>query len=114
MKVYRNHRNNLIMLTKNLAPYQGIIKIPVRFVFDFLTLLKMVVDGEWKTAPAISKAHINYLINLPTWLKKRKEIRGKVVSYKTFGIYPKSMVWAFFVKGIKHFSALQWNPNQNK
>ncbi len=109
-KVYRNHRNNLIMMLKNLPPYESLWKIPLRFVMDFITLLKMMVDGNWNTIPAVSKAHRAFLWQLPKWLKKRREVNQLKHNPNLRGMYPKSMVWAFFVKKLTKFSQLGWKP----
>lgn len=109
-KVFRNHRNNLIMMLKNLPPYESLWKIPLRFCMDFLTLLKMAADGNWKTVPAVSKAHIQFLWYLPKWLKKRSAVNKLKNNPNLRGMYPRSMVWAFFAKKIDKFSDLGWKP----
>lgn len=109
-KVFRNHRNNLIMLLKNLPPYEGLWKIPLRFIMDFLTILKMIMDGNFKTIPAISRAHIQFLIYFPKWYSKRIEAKKLWKNPNLRGVYPKSMVWNFFAKGLKKFSDFNWNP----
>ncbi|MBD80501.1 MAG: hypothetical protein CL840_16410 [Crocinitomicaceae bacterium] len=109
-KVFRNHRNNLIMMLKNLPPNQGIWKIPLRFIMDFITILKMIVDGNLRTVPAVSRAHIQFLLHLPKWLNKRKQAKKLWKDQNLRGVYPRSMVWQFFVKGKKKFSDLNWNP----
>ena len=109
-KVYRNHRNNLIMMLKNLPPMQGAWKIPLRFFMDFITMLKMILDGNIKTVPAVSRAHFQFLIHLPKWLAKRSEAKKMWKDQNLRAVYPKSMVWQFFVKGKKKFNDLDWNP----
>ncbi|MGB0404117.1 MAG: glycosyltransferase family 2 protein [Salibacteraceae bacterium] len=109
-KVFRNHRNNLIMMLKNLPPYEGLWKIPLRFVMDFLTIIKMVADGNINTVPAISRAHIQFIIYFPKWYSKRIQAKKLWNNPNLRGVYPKSMVWQFFVKGLKKFSDFNWNP----
>lgn len=109
-KVFRNHRNNLIMLLKNLPPYEAAWKIPVRFWMDLLTIFKMAMDGNFKTIPAVSRAHIQFLLHLPKWLGKRKEAKKLWNNQNLRGMYPKSMVIQFFAKGKKKFGDLNWNP----
>lgn len=106
MKVYRNHRNNLIMLLKNLPPYQGLWKIPLRFFLDFLTLIKMAIDGNFSTIPAVSKAHRQFLWHLPKWLHKRREVRRSATLNNRNCIYPRAMVIDFFIRGKRKFSVL--------
>jgi len=110
MKVFRNHRNNLIMMLKNLPPYEGLWKIPLRFCMDLLTLLKMAADGNWNTVPAISKAHFQFVWYFPKWYSKRIEVNKLKNNPNLRGIFPKSMVWQFFAKKNKLFSQLNWKP----
>ena len=107
-KVFRNHRNNLIMLLKNLPPYRSLWLISLRFVLDFVALLKMYADGQFKASTGINKAHFQFLIHLPKWLKKRREVRKLVKNPNTFGIYPKSLIVAYFLRGKRKFSELNW------
>jgi GT2 family glycosyltransferase len=109
-KVFRNHRNNLIMLLKNLPPYEALWKIPVRFWMDFFTIVKMALDGNFKTIPAVSRAHIQFLLYFPKWYKKRLVAKKLWHNPNLRGMYPKSMVVAFFARGMKKFSDLGWNP----
>ncbi|MCB0481697.1 MAG: glycosyltransferase family 2 protein [Flavobacteriales bacterium] len=109
-KVYRNHRNNLIMLLKNLPPYEGLWKIPLRFVMDFLTMIKMALDGNWKTIWAVSKAHQDFVFRFGKWHAKRIEAKKLWANRNHTGIYPHSMVWQYFVKKAKKFSDFNWTP----
>ena len=109
-KVFRNHRNNLIMLLKNLPPYEGIWKIPLRFFMDLLTIFKMFADGNFNTIPSISRAHIQFLFYFPKWYAKRNAAKKLWNNPNLRGVYPKSMVWQFFVKGKEKFSDFNWKP----
>lgn len=70
----------------------------------------MAADGNWKTVPAVSKAHIQFLWYLPKWLKKRSAVNKLKNNPNLRGMYPRSMVWAFFAKKIDKFSDLGWKP----
>lgn len=109
-KVFRNHRNNLIMLLKNLAFSEVLWKIPMRFILDALTFYKMVFDGELKPALGIVKAHWQFIIYFPKWWKKRLVTNKLIQERSKYGIYPKSIVWQFFIKKKQSFDALQWKP----
>ena len=109
-KVFRNHRNNLIMLLKNLPPYQGLWKIPLRFIMDLLTMFKMALDGNFNTIWAVSKAHWQFLLLFPKWYSKRTEAKKLWNNPNHFGVYPNSMVWQYFVKKIKKYSDFHWTP----
>jgi hypothetical protein len=98
------------MLLKNLPPYEGLWKIPVRFWMDFFTIVKMAMDGNFKTIPAVSRAHIQFLLFFPKWYRKRQEAKKLWHNPNLRGMYPKSMVVQFFAKGARKFSDLKWNP----
>lgn len=107
-KVFRNHRNNLIMLLKNLPPYRSLFIIPMRFILDFLALLKMYADGQFKASTGINKAHVQFLFKLPLWLKKRKHVQTLRKVSALHGMYPKSILVQFFIKGKRRFEQLKW------
>lgn len=111
-KVFRNHRNNLLMLTKNLPFGQLIWKIPVRIALDALTFYKMVFDGEWKPATGIFKAHWEYFIYLPKWFAKRREVQKLFVKNQDrYGIFSNSIIKKVMLNGIKKFSDLAIKTN---
>lgn len=107
-KVFRNHRNNLIMLLKNLPPYQALWKIPLRYLLDLAALFKMYAAGEFKASVGINQAHWQFVRHLGKWLKKRKAVRKLVQNPNHFGIYPKAVIVDYFLKGKKKFSDLKW------
>lgn len=107
-KVYQNHRNNLVMLLKNLPFEQLIWKIPLRMCMDVLTLLKMYLDGEFKASTGINRAHYHFLLYFRRWWKSRGDAQKLKTNPNLRGIYPKSLVWKFFVQKKTHFSDLPW------
>ena len=114
LKTYRNHRNNLIMLVKNLPSDELLPKIFIRLVLDSLAFVNMIKRGQIKASFSIISAHWNFLIHLPKWLKKRKELKSWVVRYSKSGIYPNSIVLDYFLNGKKKYSDLQWTPKKMK
>ncbi|WP_158799472.1 glycosyltransferase family 2 protein [Pedobacter sp. L105] len=104
-KVFLNFRNNLIIMQKNLPAGEAAWKIAMRMTIDFIALLQFVLKGKFKFARAVNKAHYQFV-------KSRKRTaakRGKTqIPYaKLTGVYPSSVVWAYFIKGIKNFSQLK-------
>jgi len=102
-KTYLNFRNNLSMLVKNLDADRCFYVIFMRFWLDLISLLKFASAGKFKHAMAISKAHRSFFSDL----RKNRGKRGK--SDRPFndkGLYKKSIVWQYFVRGKKHFSEL--------
>lgn len=102
-KTFLNFRNNLIMLTKNLPASEVFYKVFLRFFLDGLAGAYSVVKNKnFKDYRAILKAHLDFLSQLNTTLQKRKTITHK----SSDGLFPKSIIWNFFVKGKKKFSDL--------
>lgn len=107
-KTYRNHRNNLIMMTKNLPNNELIWKILVRLILDALAFGNMIIRGQIRASFAIIAAHWNYFYHLPKWLHKRRENKNYAVPRNLSCIYPKSVVAAYFLRGQKTFNELNW------
>lgn len=107
-KVYRNHRNNLIMLFKNLPGDELVWKIPLRLVMDAFAFFNMVFRGQTKASFSIVSAHLNFYWNLPKWIRKRKECQAWVVSHSRSGMYPNSVVYDYFIRKKTRFSDLGW------
>jgi GT2 family glycosyltransferase len=114
LKTYRNHRNNLIMMVKNLPREELFPKILTRLFLDALAFINMIFRGQIKASFSIISAHWNFLFHLPRWLKKRKALESWVVRYSKSGIYPKSIVFEYFFNGKKRYSDLQWTPKKMK
>lgn len=113
-KIYRNHRNNLIMLIKNLDFNELIWKLPFRFLLDYAAFVKMLLDGNPKAAFAVCKAHRDVIWCFPKWYAKRKAVQKLFVSHKNkHGIYNKSILYQFFIQKKVKFSQLSWEPKKN-
>jgi len=109
-KVYRNHRNNLIMMVKNLPGTELIWKIPLRLIMDGLAFAKMVIDGNLKASFSILRAHLSFYRYTGKWLRKRRAIQQTIDQHTKSGIFPESIVKAHFIKGVGTFDRLNWKP----
>ena len=109
-KIFRNHRNNLIMLVKNLPGQELLWKLPVRFLLDYLAMGKALVGRDPKGAWAIVRAHFSFLSGWGKWRRKRKAEKQWVTQRNRKGIYPKSIIAAYFLKGRRRFDQLGWKP----
>jgi GT2 family glycosyltransferase len=105
-KTYLNFRNNLIIMQKNLPKNEVFLKIFIRMWFDLAAWLQFLLKGKTKFAMAINRAHIHFFKQLKKTAAKRttKQIGLKQLT----GVYPKSIVWAYFVKKMKSFNELKW------
>lgn len=104
-KTYLNFRNNGFLLKKNVKGHKNLFLIPFRFSLDFIALLKFAAAGKWAKAAAVSKAHRAICSALYTGkIKYNKD----VIKYPNrVGLYKKSIVWDYFVKGKKYFGLLK-------
>lgn len=105
-KTYHNYRNNLIMLTKNLPAGRLAWTLPLRILMDWVSGLQALLIKRPEDCRAMLKAHIDYWRSFGKWMKKRYFETGEPSFRSIKGIYNKSLVWQFFVKGIKTFSKL--------
>ncbi len=102
-KTFLNFRNNLWMIQKNSLPASALFKVIIRFFMDFLSLLKFLFEGKTKNAAAVSKAHVAFLRN---WKKNASKRPAHFKKYNASGVYPRSIVWQYFVRNKKKFTDL--------
>lgn len=103
-KTYLNFRNNLIIMQKNLPAVDAIFRIFIRMFIDFIAWWHFLLTGKPKFTMAVSKGHWHFLKSLSKTNKKRKAVQKAYAAHT--GVYNNSVVWAFFIKKIKHFSEL--------
>jgi GT2 family glycosyltransferase len=109
-KTYLNFRNNLFLLYKNLPPKYLLRIIPFRFFLDYLALAKFLFSRQSKHAGAVLKAHLHFLQQFPKVRIKRRKVYFAPDADYTSCVYLKSVVYDYFVAGVKKFSHL----NQSK
>jgi len=100
-KTFLNFRNSLFSLVKNLPENKLIPIILARLVLDGFAGLKFIVELKPAHFIAILKAHYSFYKYLPKMLKKRNKSPKKAEYYTI-----KSVVWQYFVLGIKKYEAL--------
>ena len=107
-KVFLNFRNNLVMMTKNMGAGEAFWKIWYRFFLDAVSAIKSLFAGEGTYFVAVVRAHLAFLYWLFFLKKKLTPQRGKK---RLHGYLGKSVVWAYFVMGRKHFTQIV--PKEN-
>ncbi|MEQ9186674.1 MAG: glycosyltransferase family 2 protein [Cryomorphaceae bacterium] len=107
-KTFRNHRNNLIMLVKNLPTRELIPKLMARLLLDALAFANMIFRGQVRASFSIVTAHWSFLFKLRRWLRKRNALTKGSLNASTSGVYPDSLIKAYFIQGKKKFSELRW------
>lgn len=105
-KTYLNFRNSLIANQKNLPFWEAVFVIFARLFLDGIAGIKVLLEGNFGDFKAIIKAHFHFYAGQKKWIQKRKNIPNKKSLKDLDGIYPKSIIWASFIKGKKRFSEL--------
>ena len=105
-KTFLNHRNNLLMLIKNLPDnlfYKILIK---RFFLDLIASFWHLLNLRPKHSFSIIKAYA-YLIYLYNRIKKRRIKSNYYDKYFLINNLP----YCYFIKGLKKYSDLKVNNN---
>ena len=112
-KIFLNFRNNLSMLFKNL-PKKHFTRIMIaRLILDGIAALKFAAGFNLKAFAAILRAHIHFYKNLPDLISKRKKTQKDSTIISHAEIYPKSIMWQFFMRKKQKYSSLLFNPAKN-
>ncbi len=107
-KIFRNHRNNLIMLIKNLPASELIWKLPIRVILDYAAVLSMLAEGNARGAVVVFKAHWQIISRWSKWWSKRRKVQKLHRIRHPQGLYPGSLIWEFFVNGVRTFDKLRY------
>lgn len=105
-KLYLNFRNNLYLLFKNLPEGKLFSIIFIRLLLDGLAAAKYLVSGKFRFTSAIFKAHMSFFGSVHNLRLKRLDVLAKNTSIGR--LYPGSIVYQFYLKGIKKFSDLRY------
>lgn len=105
-KTFLNFRNNLALLFKNHAPDYFFIKIVLRMILDGVAGVKFLASGQVSHFMAILKAHYAFYSTLGKTLKKRQQLKRDIKQYATEGVYSRSLVADYYLRGMKIFSQI--------
>ncbi|MFT4061064.1 MAG: glycosyltransferase family 2 protein [Edaphocola sp.] len=105
-KTFYNFRNSLVLLLKNERTAKLMWLLPWRLVLDGIAAAQFVAQGQWRNIAAIAKAHWSFFFAFGKWYRKRKAIQPSVQERTHSGIYHKSIIVAYFLRGKKKFSEL--------
>ena len=105
-KTYLNFRNNLFMMVKNLPTRWWPLILMIRLKLDGVAALHFVAKGEFKFFGAVVKAHIHFYREVNKFIKKRKMLQPMIRVKEHPEIYPKSIIWSFFIQKKRTFSQL--------
>ncbi len=103
-KLYYNYRNSLRMLWKNYTSSSLLFRFPVRLALDKIAAVRELLSGNFASFKAIARAHFHFWLSLGSTAAKRRMQKKKAANPVT--MKPFSIVWQYFVKGIKRFTDL--------
>ena len=111
-KTFLNFRNNLSTLVKNDTGSTLLFKIIFRLVLDGVAGIKFLLEGQAIHCLAVLKAHFAFYAWLPGLLKKRRHMSNKSGFQQTkTNIYPKAIVWSYFIQKKTTFRSLNWDSD---
>lgn len=105
-KTYYNFRNNLVLLLKNEKGSRLWWLLPLRLFLDGIAGVQFLMSGQFKNILAIIRAHWNFFFTFGKWFRKRQTLKELATQRNTDGIYRKSIIVQYFLKGKKKFSDL--------
>lgn len=112
-KMYLNHRNNWMMLLKNYSVETLLWLVPVRIVFEGVTLLISIVKLDFKRAWAVLRAMVFVLLHTAKIFRKHREVQSirKIPDKKILlKMYRGSIVWDYFLRGVRRVRDLGGLP----
>ena len=102
-KTYFNFRNNLMMIYKNADPKKLHSILLFRTIFDLVAAVHFLFTNGWKVCRAVLQAHSYF-----RHYKKRnpRRVAGSVTDPSVQLIYPKSILFSYFIFRKKKFTDL--------
>ncbi len=100
-KMYLNHRNNLIMLLKNLASFSLLWIFPARLLLELSTVLFALFTLNWRRVGAVITAFFYLIFHIPSvWRKRRTVQKNRIVPDREIfdRMYKGSVVWQSFFR----------------
>ncbi len=107
-KLFYNYRNSLYLLFKNLPQGKLIPVLFTRLCLDCMSAAIYLLRFSFAFFFTVLKAHIAFYGSLPSLIRKRRDILRKTKPNHVGCIYPKSIVFSFFVKRKKIFTQLHF------
>lgn len=104
-KRFWEHRNNLLLLAKNLPKDQIVKVFTGRVLFELFTYLYYLGTLNVRYVASLLVAHLDFLRLLPSTLSNRQE--AAFIQY--LPVYPRSIVVDYFIKGKRYFWELDWD-----
>lgn len=107
-KLYLNYRNNLYLLFKNLSIAQLMPVLVFRMILDGMSAMVYLFSGSGSFFSAVVRAHFSFQRNIPRLIRKRIALKSAIGKAKIEAIYPRSILFEFFIRKKRYFSQLEW------
>jgi len=107
-KTYLNFRNNLILLIKNLPASHLAGVCIIRIFLDMIAALFFLVKLDPGESFAVIHAHFSLLKKCRTIFRSRKELMKKIKPGYHREIYPRSIIWNFYIRRKREFGQLSF------
>lgn len=107
-KLYYNYRNSLFLLFKNVHRMGFITIIIPRMFLDGISAIAYLLQGKVSFCISVIRAHLRFYISLPMLVNKRRIFNRIIAKKQVSCIYPKSIVYQFFIKKHKTFDQLDF------
>jgi len=102
LKVYLNHRNNMIALLKNLPASRLAWILPIRLALELLASIRYLVGGRF-LATLAPLAGLGWIVTHPLNIWRRRRASRRLASAGTDvgseGIFHGSALWQYHVRG---------------
>lgn len=110
-KVFLNFRNSLFSLLKNEPARKLLWLVPARLLLDGLAAARFAAKGQFLAIWAILRAHFSFYKNFNNTVRKRREAVEVIDKHKfrpqnRNGIYPGSVIVAYYLRRVRKFSKL--------
>lgn len=106
-KTYLNFRNNLELIYKNIEDRYLLRSLFLRMCLDGIAAIKFLFSSGFTHFFAIIRAHLHFYKMLPRIRRKRCELKKLIHERNTEGVFKKSLVVNYFLKGKRTFIDLE-------
>jgi len=107
-KTLLNFRNNLLMIYKNVPDKEAKKILRIRSILDGVAALQMLLSGKTQNAKAVFQARKEFKRIKTDYSITREQNLVKTVKSSIKTIYPKSVLYSYYLKGLKSFSKLNF------
>ena len=105
-KTYYNFRNNLILLIKNLPRPKYRRTLVKRTLLDMVAACYFLAKLDFGEFMAVVRAYLSVLGHLSKIIRFRRQLKERILPGYHPEIYEKSVVYSFFIKGIRTYREL--------